>query len=152
MATSTVTQIIDAIIAAIPTSTDYVVVDGANGQTEENDMILIGYSFDEDTPQVTVDIETSTGMGRCKEKETMSIDSVIISWSNDEDMKLHRDRVIEMYGIARSALKDDPTLGGACMYNTVTGYSLAQAQFPQGYGCYLEFSVETQAFADFGGA
>lgn len=143
-------EVIDKIVEIIPKDIDeYYVSDGPPGNEEEQDMILIGFTFEDDTPSITVDIEQSNGMGRCKEQETYDISCAVISWSNDEDMKYHRDRALGWFRTVRKALKSNPKLDGDVLDCRVSNYNVAQASFPQGKGVYIEFDITVMVFVGF---
>lgn len=143
-------EVVNKIVSIIPVDEDeYWVSDGPPGQAEEQQVILIGFTFDEDKPNISVEIDTNNGLGRCQEREEYTIACSLFSWSGDDSMEFHRERALKLFKIVRKAIKQNSKLDGLAMDCRISDYEITQAAFPQGKGVYIDFNITVMVFVGF---
>lgn len=127
---STIPAAIDALLAVFGTALpDVQVIDGDPVVDLEPDYVVVGYSAD----RGSVDAEASrASLDSLDETETYEVSVLISSERGDEEMKPVRDRCFEIRRAMRTALAEDPTLGGLVLSARIIVVNFDQAQNKRG--------------------
>lgn len=85
--------------------------------------------------------------GAVSRDETFAIECVVYVRSGNDDIKARRDEAFTLLAAAETALRTDPSLGGAVLYSRVAALSdVLQRQTRQGSDCVISFTVACRAY------
>lgn len=154
MATSAVPAAITALLAILRArpelQTGVQIIDGPpTGDISQDDLIVVGWSFDGDQAAETV--QNFNAAGARTRDEDFAITGVIDTWSGDDSFTTVRSRVFELLGVLESAIRasgsnpDAPNLNGAVLWAHLTRGVLRQTYTDQGVRADLAFTVTCHA-------
>ena len=127
----------DAVFAEQVQQQTLQVLDGDPITWVHGDYLTVGMGGDDVAVEGLSDLQDFGG-GR---SEAVDVANAVWAAGGDTEVKLYRDRAAALFRTARSALVDDPTLGGAVTRAELASYVYRPVRSSKGAGAAIEFTV-----------
>jgi len=143
MPTSRLGAVIDALVTTLDAGTAVAVYDGYPVLSSlPADFVVVGGAPDPDADAASLE-QAWAGLGAKSRDETGEITCAVVAQSGGTVHKPSRDRVLVILGELETAIRSDPTLGGAVAagWLHVTTGALSQQQNSNGSRAVVTFTV-----------
>ena len=150
MATTALPQVINGILTAFNASADLSgvrIFDGPEiDSSYPGDFIAVGHDGSEDG-EVSVSIVTQIfeQLGNLKQFEDGSVDCWLATWDGGSSLSDRRARVATLLSAVDSAIRSDVSLGGACIYSSLSNHQMTYIQANNGVAISVTFTIEYRA-------
>ena len=150
MATTALPQVIDGILTAFNASAGLSgvrIFDGPEiDSSYPGDFIAVGHDGSEDG-EVSVSNVTQSfeQLGNLKQFEDGSVDCWLATWDGGTSLSDRRARVATLLSAVDTAIRADVSLGGACIYSSLSNHQMTYIQANNGVAISVTFSIEYRA-------
>ena len=150
MATTALPQVINGILTAFNASaglTDVRIFDGPEiDASYPGDFIAVGHDGSEDG-EVNVSNVTQTfeQLGNLKQFEDGTVDCWLSTWDGGSSLSDRRTQVATLLSAVDSAIRSDVSLGGACIYSSLSNHQMTYIQANNGVAISVTFTIEYRA-------
>jgi hypothetical protein len=150
MATTALPQVIDGILTAFNASaglTGVRIFDGPEiDSSYPGDFIAVGHDGSEDG-EVSVSNVTQSfeQLGNLKQFEDGSVDCWLATWDGGTSLSDRRARVATLLSAVDTAIRADVSLGGACIYSSLSNHQMTYIQANNGVAISVTFTIEYRA-------
>lgn len=150
MATTALPQVIDGILTAFNASaglTGVRIFDGPEiDASYPGDFIAVGHDGSEDG-EVSVSNVTQSfeQLGNLKQFEDGSVDCWLATWDGGTSLSDRRARVATLLSAVDTAIRADVSLGGACIYSSLSNHQMTYIQANNGVAISVTFSITYRA-------
>jgi hypothetical protein len=150
MATTALPQVINGILTAFNASaglTGVRIFDGPEiDSSYPGDFIAVGHDGSEDG-EVSVSNVTQSfeQLGNLKQFEDGSVDCWLATWDGGTSLSDRRARVATLLSAVDTAIRADVSLGGACIYSSLSNHQMTYIQANNGVAISVTFSIEYRA-------
>jgi hypothetical protein len=150
MATTALPQVINGILTAFNASaglTGVRIFDGPEiDASYPGDFIAVGHDGSEDG-EVNVSNVTQTfeQLGNLKQFEDGTVDCWLSTWDGGSSLSNRRTRVATLLSAVDSAIRSDVSLGGACIYSSLSNHQMTYIQANNGVAISVTFTIEYRA-------
>ena len=150
MATTALPQVINGILTAFNASaglTGVRIFDGPEiDASYPGDFIAVGHDGSEDG-EVSVSNVTQSfeQLGNLKQFEDGSIDCWLATWDGGTSLSDRRTRVATLLSAVDTAIRADVSLGGACIYSSLSNHQMTYIQANNGVAISVTFSITYRA-------
>lgn len=112
MSTSRIPAIVEAVVTVVTTAvgSSAQVFDGAWSTVPDGDYVAVGWTPDD---QFASSAQTWAAQGNRSRDEAITVPCYIDSYSGDTDVAARRTVAFNLLGLIETAVRADPTLGGA---------------------------------------
>jgi hypothetical protein len=150
MATTALPQVINGILTAFNASaglTGVRIFDGPEiDSSYPGDFIAVGHDGSEDG-EVSVSNVTQSfeQLGNLKQFEDGSVDCWLATWDGGTSLSDRRARVATLLSAVDTAIRADVSLGGACIYSSLSNHQMTYIQANNGVAISVTFTIEYRA-------
>lgn len=150
MATTALPQVIDGILTAFNASaglTGVRIFDGPEiDASYPGDFIAVGHDGSEDG-EVSVSNVTQSfeQLGNLKQFEDGSVDCWLATWDGGTSLSDRRARVATLLSAVDTAIRADVSLGGACIYSSLSNHQMTYIQANNGVAISVTFTITYRA-------
>ena len=150
MATTALPQVINGILTAFNASADLTgvrIFDGPEiDSSYPGDFIAVGHDGSEDG-EVSVSNVTQSfeQLGNLKQFEDGSVDCWLATWDGGTSLSDRRARVATLLSAVDTAIRADVSLGGACIYSSLSNHQMTYIQANNGVAISVTFSITYRA-------
>jgi hypothetical protein len=150
MATTALPQVINGILTAFNASaglTGVRIFDGPEiDSSYPGDFIAVGHDGSEDG-EVTVSNVTQSfeQLGNLKQFEDGTVDCWLSTWDGGTSLSARRSRVATLLSAVDTAIRADVSLGGACIYSSLSNHQMTYIQANNGVAISVTFTIEYRA-------
>lgn len=150
MATTALPQVIDGILTAFNASaglTDVRIFDGPEiDSSYPGDFIAVGHDGSEDG-EVSVSNVTQSfeQLGNLKQFEDGNVDCWLATWDGGTSLSDRRARVATLLSAVDTAIRADVSLGGACIYSSLSNHQMTYIQANNGVAISVTFTITYRA-------
>ena len=150
MATTALPQVIDGILTAFNASaglTGVRIFDGPEiDASYPGDFIAVGHDGSEDG-EVSVSNVTQAfeQLGNLKQFEDGSVDCWLATWDGGTSLSDRRARVATLLSAVDTAIRADVSLGGACIYSSLSNHQMTYIQANNGVAISVTFTITYRA-------
>ena len=150
MATTALPQVINGILTAFQNSADLSdvrIFDGPEiDSSYPGDFIAVGHDGSEDG-EVSVSNVTQSfeQLGNLKQFEDGSVDCWLATWDGGTSLSDRRARVATLLSAVDTAIRADVSLGGACIYSSLSNHQMTYIQANNGVAISVTFTIEYRA-------
>lgn len=150
MATTALPQVIDCILTAFNASaglTGVRIFDGPEiDASYPGDFIAVGHDGSEDG-EVSVSNVTQSfeQLGNLKQFEDGSVDCWLATWDGGTSLSDRRARVATLLSAVDTAIRADVSLGGACIYSSLSNHQMTYIQANNGVAISVTFTITYRA-------
>lgn len=150
MATTALPQVINGILTAFNASaglTGVRIFDGPEiDSSYPGDFIAVGHDGSEDG-EVSVSNVTQTfeQLGNLKQFEDGSVDCWLATWDGGTSLSDRRARVATLLSAVDTAIRADVSLGGACIYSSLSNHQMTYIQANNGVAISVTFTITYRA-------
>ena len=150
MATTAFPAVVSGIISqlsASPALAGVRIFDGIEVDSSyPSDFIAIGHDGTDDGDVTAVSLtQTYDQIGAVKMFEDGSIDCFLASWDGTTDLASRRTRAFAIMSAIDSAIRTDPSLGGACLFSGISQNTTAYRQTSAGVAVVVNFTITYKA-------
>jgi hypothetical protein len=150
MATTALPQVINGILTAFNASVDLSgvrIFDGPEiDSSYPGDFIAVGHDGSEDG-EVSVSNVTQSfeQLGNLKQFEDGSVDCWLATWDGGTSLSDRRTRVATLLSAVDTAIRADVSLGGACIYSSLSNHQMTYIQANNGVAISVTFTITYRA-------
>lgn len=150
MATTALPQVINGILTAFKASaglTGVRIFDGPEiDSSYPGDFIAVGHDGSEDG-EVSVSNVTQSfeQLGNLKQFEDGTVDCWLATWDGGTSLSDRRARVATLLSAVDTAIRADVSLGGACIYSSLSNHQMTYIQANNGVAISVTFSITYRA-------
>jgi len=150
MATTALPQVINGILTAFNASADLTgvrIFDGPEiDSSYPGDFIAVGHDGSEDG-EVSVSNVTQSfqQLGNLKQFEDGNVDCWLATWDGGSSLSDRRARVATLLSAVDTAIRADVSLGGACIYSSLSSHQMSYIQANNGVAISVTFTIEYRA-------
>ena len=150
MATTALPQVINGILTAFNASaglTGVRIFDGPEiDSSYPGDFIAVGHDGSEDG-EVSVSNVTQSfeQLGNLKQFEDGSVDCWLATWDGGTSLSDRRARVATLLSAVDTAIRADVSLGGACIYSSLSNHQMTYIQANNGVAISVTFTITYRA-------
>jgi hypothetical protein len=150
MATTALPQVINGILTAFNASaglTGVRIFDGPEiDSSYPGDFIAVGHDGSEDG-EVSVSNVTQSfeQLGNLKQFEDGSVDCWLATWDGGTSLSDRRARVATLLSAVDTAIRADVSLGGACIYSSLSNHQMTYIQANNGVAISVTFTIDYRA-------
>jgi hypothetical protein len=150
VATTALPQVINAILTAFNASaglTGVRIFDGPEiDASYPGDFIAVGHDGSEDG-EVSVSNVTQSfeQLGNLKQFEDGTVDCWLATWDGGTSLSDRRARVATLLSAVDTAIRDDVSLGGACIYSSLSNHQMSYIQANNGVAISVTFTIDYRA-------
>lgn len=150
MATTALPQVINGILTAFNASaglTGVRIFDGPEiDASYPGDFIAVGHDGSEDG-EVSVSNVTQSfeQLGNLKQFEDGSVDCWLATWDGGTSLSDRRARVATLLSAVDTAIRADVSLGGACIYSSLSNHQMTYIQANNGVAISVTFTITYRA-------
>ena len=150
MATTALPQVIDGILTAFNASaglTGVRIFDGPEiDSSYPGDFIAVGHDGSEDG-EVSVSNVTQSfeQLGNLKQFEDGNVDCWLATWDGGTSLSDRRARVATLLSAVDTAIRADVSLGGACIYSSLSNHQMTYIQANNGVAISVTFTITYRA-------
>ena len=150
MATTALPQVINGILTAFNASaglTDVRIFDGPEIDANyPGDFIAVGHDGSEDG-EVSVSNVTQSfeQLGNLKQFEDGSVDCWLATWDGGTSLSDRRAQVATLLSAVDTAIRADVSLGGACIYSSLSNHQMTYIQANNGVAISVTFTITYRA-------
>jgi len=150
MATTALPQVINGILTAFNASaglTGVRIFDGPEiDSSYPGDFIAVGHDGSEDG-EVSVSNVTQSfeQLGNLKQFEDGSVDCWLATWDGGTSLSDRRTRVATLLSAVDTAIRADVSLGGACIYSSLSNHQMTYIQANNGVAISVTFTITYRA-------
>jgi len=84
-------------------------------------------------------------LGNRKQFEDGSVNCWLVAWSGDTNVSTQRSLALGYLSAIDTALRADPSFGGACLYSSIDNWSVQYRQTNAGVVCHIPFQITYRA-------
>jgi len=150
MATTALPQVINGILTAFNASaglTGVRIFDGPEiDASYPGDFIAVGHDGSEDG-EVSVSNVTQSfeQLGNLKQFEDGTVDCWLATWDGGTSLSDRRARVATLLSAVDTAIRADVSLGGACIYSSLSNHQMSYIQANNGVAISVTFTIDYRA-------
>lgn len=150
MATTALPQVINGILTAFNASaglTGVRIFDGPEiDSSYPGDFISVGHDGSEDG-EVSVSNVTQSfeQLGNLKQFEDGNVDCWLATWDGGTSLSDRRARVATLLSAVDTAIRADVSLGGACIYSSLSNHQMTYIQANNGVAISVTFTITYRA-------
>jgi len=150
MATTALPQVINGILTAFNASaglTSVRIFDGPEiDASYPGDFIAVGHDGSEDG-EVSVSNVTQSfeQLGNLKQFEDGTVDCWLATWDGGTSLSDRRSRVATLLSAVDTAIRADVSLGGACIYSSLSNHQMSYIQANNGVAISVTFTIDYRA-------
>lgn len=150
MATTALPQVINGILTAFQNSANLSgvrIFDGPEiDSSYPGDFIAVGHDGSEDG-EVSVSNVTQSfeQLGNLKQFEDGSVDCWLATWDGGTSLSDRRSRVATLLSAVDTAIRADVSLGGACIYSSLSNHQMTYIQANNGVAISVTFTITYRA-------
>jgi len=150
MATTALPQVINGILTAFNASAGLSgvrIFDGPEiDASYPGDFIAVGHDGSEDG-EVSVSNVTQSfeQLGNLKQFEDGTVDCWLATWDGGTSLSDRRARVATLLSAVDTAIRADVSLGGACIYSSLSNHQMSYIQANNGVAISVTFTIDYRA-------
>jgi len=150
MATTALPQVINGLLTAFQNSSGLSgvrIFDGPEiDSSYPGDFIAVGHDGSEDGELAIANVtQTFEQLGNLKQFEDGSIDCWLATWDGGSSLSDRRSRVATLLAAVDTAIRADVSLGGSCIYSSLSTHQMTYIQANNGVAISVTFTIEYRA-------